>query len=251
MNSKAWDEVAKSYFDLVVSPFQPGVVNPLLGHLKTIPQPGKCTVADLGCGIGNFLPFLAERFGTVYAVDFSAGMLREARKRHDGKNVRYLKRCLTDLAPLHGKLDVAIAVNSVLAPRHETVDAILEEILRTLKPGGRFAGVFPSMEAILYHGQLILDRELEKAGSASSARRRAVRIHENAKYDYLTGLYRDGNEVQKFYYAFELRQRLKRAGFKNVRLGKVLYPWDAVGDYEAFPGQPPMWDWCVKAERQG
>ena len=30
---------------------------------------------------------------------------------------------------------------------------------------------------------------------------------------------------QKFYYSFEVRRRLQRAGFKGLQFGKVLYPW--------------------------
>jgi hypothetical protein len=63
------------------------------------------------------------------------------------------------------------------------------------------------------------------------------------------GTYREAARAQKFFYAFELAYRLRRAGFRRVRIGKVFYPWDTVGGYERFPGEPPMWDWLVRARR--
>ena len=63
---------------------------------------------------------------------------------------------------------MAITVNSVLAPSLSAVDEILGEIAGTLKPGGLLAGIFPSLESVLYEGVLILDREREQSEAKRS-----------------------------------------------------------------------------------
>ncbi len=62
MDAEAWDRIADVYFEEISTPFQAEVKNPLLDYLDALPGREEMTVADLGCGIGNLLPFLADRF---------------------------------------------------------------------------------------------------------------------------------------------------------------------------------------------
>ena len=242
-----WNRVAAAYFDEVVSPLRAGVPTPLARALEAIPTPQKKTVADLGCGVGTLLPTLAARFGRVIGVDFSPAMLARARSRCRAKHVTLARADLCDLRRLHGRLDVAVTVNAVLTPEPERLDRAFGELAATLRPGGLFLGVFPAMEAVLYQGFLIHERERQRH-DAPRARRRTGRILERSKYDFVHGTYTEDGQTQKFFYAFELGTRLRRAGFRGVRLGRVLYPWDeSLGGYESFPGESPMWDWFVRA----
>jgi SAM-dependent methyltransferase len=247
MDAQTWDQLSGSYFEQISSPFDQEVVNPLLTFLDALPGRESLTVADLGCGIGNLLPFLSGRFHKVVAVDFSNGMLRQARARCPQENTVFYRRSLANLAHFHGQFDVAIAVNSVLSPKQSEVDQILREIAATLKPGGAFAGIFPSMESVLYEGVLLLEKEREQAGTEEQARKRVNRLIGPRRYDFVSGLYTDGPDRQKFYYSFELRRRLQSAGFKNIQFGKVLYPWSQDHAWFDFSGEPRMWDWFVRA----
>jgi len=107
------------------------------------------------------------------------------------------------------------------------------------------AGIFPSMESVLYEGLLVIERERERGDSQDSALRRARRIISPGRYDFLLGLVKDGDDCQKFYYSFELRKRLQRAGFKGIQLGKVLYPWEEQ-ESSAFLNEPRTWDWFAR-----
>jgi SAM-dependent methyltransferase len=247
MDAQTWDQVSSTYFEQISSPFEQEVVNPLVTFLDALPGREDLTVADLGCGIGNLLPFLAERFRKVVAVDFSSGMLRQARARCPQDNLVFYRRTLTNLAHFRGQFDVAVAVNSVLSPKLSEVDKILGEIAATLKPGGTFAGIFPSMESVLYEGVLILEKEREQPGTEEQARKRVSRLIGPRRYDFISGLYTEGADQQKFYYSFELRRRLQAAGFKNIQFGKVLYPWNDDHAWFDFSGEPRMWDWFVRA----
>jgi SAM-dependent methyltransferase len=250
MAPRDWDKVAGDYFNEVVSPFASAGVPPSLRRmLDAIPGARRKTVADFGCGIGTLLPTLAERFRRVIAVDFSPAMLGRARAACRARHVSVRRADLADLRRLRGRLDVAVTVNAVLTPDSTRLDRIFSQLRSTLRPGGLLVGVFPAMEAVLYQGFLIHERERRRHRPAT-ARARTSRILERSKYDFVHGTFRvEGRARQKFFYAFELRHRLRRAGFHRIRIGRVRYPWgEAIGGYESFPGEPLMWDWLVRAE---
>lgn len=246
MDAQAWDRIAGSYFDEISTPFQAEVVNPLLDYLDTFPGREKLIVADLGCGIGNLLPFLAERFKRVVAVDFSPKMLRVAQESCTHENVQFCRQSLTDLSVFQGQFDLVVTVNSVLAPSLDVVDQILREVAATLKPSGILAGIFPSMESVLYEGGLILDWERARTDNEEQALRRAQRRTKRTRYDFIAGLYTEGEDRQKFYYSFELRRRLQKAGFRGLQFGKVLYPWHGEDGDVRFSSEPRLWDWFVR-----
>jgi SAM-dependent methyltransferase len=176
-------------------------------------------------------------------------MLARARKACPAAHVRMARADLADLRRFARRLDVAVTVNAVLTPDSAKLDRTFAGIASALRPGGVLVGVFPAMEAVLYQGLLIHERERRRREPVR-ARRATSRILERAKYDFVHGTYTEAGRAQKFFYAFELEHRLRRAGFRRVRLGRVEYPWgEAVGGYESFPGEPPMWDWLVRAER--
>ena len=250
MDAQVWDEISSDYLAHIVSPFDRGTSNPLFRELRSVEDASSKTVADLGCGVGTLLPFLTEHFGSVVAVDFSRGMLRQARAKTNAPNVSFRRADLSDLSAFRGKFDVAAAINSVLAPSSRRVDRILREILATLKPGGIFFGVFPAMDSVLYHAMLVMERESAEHESDATAALHTRRVCQKGKYDFLTGIFDDGGDRQKHYYEFELRHRLRGAGFTHLRVRKVRYPWDeTVSGFECFPGEPKLWDWLVCAER--
>jgi SAM-dependent methyltransferase len=248
MAAEHWDRVAADYFGEIVSPLESGVPPALRRALDAVAGASRKTVGDLGCGIGPLLPDLAGRFLKVIAVDFSAAMLTRARAGCRSPNVSFHRADLADLSRFRARLDVAVTVNAVLTPETRRLDRIFAELHAVLRRGGELLGVFPAMEAILYQGYLIHERE-RRAHAPTHARRRTSRILERGKYDFVHGTYDQGSGTQKFFYAFELTHRLRRAGFRRARLGRVTYPWgDALGGYERFPGEAPMWDWLVRTE---
>ena len=74
-----WSRHAARYDELFLDPYGPNVENPLWEALAAVPDAARKTVADLGCGTGPLLPYLAERFDRVIALDFAPGMLERAR----------------------------------------------------------------------------------------------------------------------------------------------------------------------------
>jgi ArsR family transcriptional regulator len=98
--------------------------------------PGETVVADLGCGTGQVIAALAPFVKRVIGIDNSPAMLKAARKRlADQKNVDLRKGDLSAVPIDDASCDAAtliLALTYVADPA-----AVLSEISRVLKPGGR------------------------------------------------------------------------------------------------------------------
>jgi SAM-dependent methyltransferase len=244
-----WSRAAQGYEETFIDPYLPQVRNPLRQAIETLADKAK-TVADLGCGIGPLLPFLAERFGRVIAVDFAEGMLTRARERCQGlPSVELHKRELTDLGAFTGQVDMAVAVNSLVLPDASALDAALRAIHATLRPGGHFLGIVPAIDAVHYFTMLLLDRARSTGMPPDKARQNAAHHAEHEYYDFAFGTFRYQGLEQHFWQPFEVRYRLRRAGFRHIRVSKVHLAWEQFGCTDDLIDQPPPWDWFFHAER--
>jgi SAM-dependent methyltransferase len=247
--ARNWSRAAEGYEEAFIDPYLPEVRNPLRQALAALAGQTK-TVADLGCGIGPLLPFLAEQFGRVIAVDFAAGMLARARERcHGSANVEFHQRDLTDLSEWTGQVDVAAAVNSLVLPDTAALEAALRAIHETLREGGHFLGIVPAIDAVHYFTMLLLDRALQAGMPENKARRNAAHHAEHEYYDFAFGTFRYQGLEQHFWQPFEVRYRLRRAGFRRIRMAKVHLSWQQFGCARDLGDQPPPWDWFFHAQR--
>jgi ArsR family transcriptional regulator len=120
-----WDRLRRELFG------ERAELLPLLGLV----DPG-WTVGDLGCGTGQAAAALAPFVARVIAVDDSAEMLAAARRRlAPHPNAEPRRGSLEALPVPDGALDAALLVlvlHHVAAP-----GAVLAEVARALRPGGR------------------------------------------------------------------------------------------------------------------
>jgi SAM-dependent methyltransferase len=243
-----WSKVAPAYETEFIDPYRSDVRNPLLDRLRQLAGPRR-TVADLGCGIGPLLPFLAKHFGTVHAVDFAAGMLQRARAHCKGlKNVAFLEQRLTDLEPLAGRLDVAVAVNSLVMEDIGELEKSLRQIRSALRQGGNFLAILPAMDAVHYLTMLLVDRALARGMPLAQARQNAAKHCDHELHDFAFGAFHYQGLEQHFWQPFEVRYRLRRAGFRKIRMTKVLLSWEQFSCVTEMCKHPPPWDWFVQAE---
>jgi len=247
---RQWSRHALRYDELFLDAFQEGVENPLLERLEQIPDASQKTVADLGCGTGPLLPLLVGRFGRVIALDFAPAMIERARRRlgPDAERVTFLTRAMHELDDLAGQIDVAVAVNSLVMPDVRVIDRTLRAIRASLRDGGLFLGVVPAMDAIHYHTMLLMDTALDRGETPEQAERFAAFSAEHHHYEFAFGRFLFQGLRQKFWQPFEIRHRMKRAGFASVELGHVLYPWDdSMAGGTDLAEFPRSWDWSFLA----
>ena len=247
---RQWSHHAPIYEEVFLDPFRPGVKNPVVDALEAVPDPGSRSIIDLGCGTGPLLPLIVNRFGSVRALDFAAGMIKASRKRlgKDAATVEFLHRPMHELSDLAGSIDVAVAINSIVMPDTRDIDKTLKAIHSCLKPGGVFLGVVPSIDAIHYSTMLIMDQGLDDGKTPVDAERRAAALVEHEMFEFAFGRFQVEKILQKFWQPFELEYRLKKAGFSDIHLEKLLYPWDDdIAGGAAFSDHPPSWDWTFQA----
>jgi SAM-dependent methyltransferase len=248
--AESWSRVAERYEREFVDPYRDQVKSPLLARLERLADPKK-TAADLGCGIGPLIPELAGRFRHVYAVDFAAQMLKRARERSAAlTNVTFLQKRLTQLGQLEGQIDVAVAINSLVLPDVTDLDECLAQIYTTLKPGGSFLGILPAMDSVHYYTMLLLDRALAAGKPLPMARKNAAHYNDHAFYDFAFGQFRFEGIEQHFWQPFEVRYRLRRAGFGQIRLQRVLLDWEQFAWGPELRKFTPPWDWFFEGRKK-
>ena len=87
MDVNYWNEFAHEYDEHVIDAFTYGRAKTVGQQIKRFASLQK-DAADFGCGPGKILPYLSEKFRTVYGYDFSDKLLESAHKRcADLKNV--------------------------------------------------------------------------------------------------------------------------------------------------------------------
>ncbi|MGK9234880.1 class I SAM-dependent methyltransferase [Inquilinus limosus] len=95
-------------------------------------------ILDLGCGFGDFARAARARgAASVLAIDVSAKMLAEARRRTEDPAIRYEHAAIETLAVEKGAFDLTVSSLAL----HYVADypAAVRKIAAALAPGGRFA----------------------------------------------------------------------------------------------------------------
>ena len=135
-----WSEVYDHDRNPLVALEEP-VVRAALGAVSGL------QVLDLGCGTGRPALWLAGAGAAVTAVDFSEGMLNEARRKHGASKVRFV------VHDLHHPLPFEVAafdrvVSGLVLEHLSDLSFVFGEARRVLKPGGRavISAMHPAMQ---------------------------------------------------------------------------------------------------------
>jgi malonyl-CoA O-methyltransferase len=109
-------------------------------------DPRGLTTLDLGCGTGRHALWLAAAGATVTAVDFSDGMLAEARRKPGAESIRFVAHDLHQPLPFAAEFD--LVVSGLVLEHLRELDHFFTEARRVLKPGGR--AVISAMHPALF-----------------------------------------------------------------------------------------------------
>lgn len=105
----------------------------LLGKLPR----GMEAALDVGCGRGGFSRLLARDCPMALGIDVSPGMVREAAKRAEGGNPRFLQASAED--HLSGVTEAYDAIACIAVLHHMDAETFFRDAKRALKPGGVLA----------------------------------------------------------------------------------------------------------------
>ncbi len=103
---------------------------------RWVGDPAGLDVLDLGCGTGRHALWLAEAGASVTAVDFSSGMLAEARTKPGADAVRFLQHDLHDPLPFESEV-FDLLVSGLVLEHLRDLKSFFAETHRVLKSTGR------------------------------------------------------------------------------------------------------------------
>ena len=104
--------------------------------LRCLPKSAEY-VLDAGCGFGLYSLILAKQAGYVVGLDISESMIKMAKRRRDEHQQKNLDFVVGDLENLLFKKEVFDFVISNFALSVTNLEAVILELSRLLKPGGR------------------------------------------------------------------------------------------------------------------
>jgi len=241
MNSVDWERSATNYYSDVISPIKDTSQDFIFKDLERFSSKEK-SVIDLGCGVGELLPFLSANFKLVYGVDFSKKMIDQSKKKVIQMDNVYL--FVDDLKKINltEEFDLVVSINSILSPNSNSVNKIINNCYNLTKVGGKFLCVLPSIESYIY--QSMIAKDYKKV-----SRKKITDFKQN--FDLSNGIINFDGDKQKAFYRFEAIYRLKKAGFKKIKISRLNYSWKSwkdAGQY-FFPKEENPWDWYLIAEK--
>jgi ubiquinone/menaquinone biosynthesis C-methylase UbiE len=99
-------------------------------------EPSGLAILDLGCGTGRHALWLAAEGANVTAVDFSEGMLEQAKRKPGADRIRFLAHDLHEPLPLADE-SFDLVVSGLVLEHLRELGTFFAETRRVLKPGGK------------------------------------------------------------------------------------------------------------------
>ena len=150
---ESYDVVARTYADEIYGelkgkPFDRELLDRFANQAR-----GHGRACDIGCGPAQIARYLKDRGVDAFGLDFSAGMLREARRLNP--DLSFIQSSMLALGLASGSMFAIAAFYSIIhIPRGQVVSA-LAEMRRVLRPGGSLLLTFHLGSEDSYHEELL------------------------------------------------------------------------------------------------
>ena len=105
--------------------------------------------ADIGCGVGRFLPTLADMFYSIHACDLSSEGIRKAKRRASKcDNARFHEVDLSTESLPFPPVDLVLCINVLIMPALAQHRRAWATVLDQVSEGGTILLVTPFAESI-------------------------------------------------------------------------------------------------------
>lgn len=241
MTPAYWDAVAADYDREVLSVFAQDTAGMVRARILAAGRvmPG-ARAADLGCGVGTFVPLLASTFTHVHACDWSTrGMLETRRRCASHANVSYASFDLAEDAAPFDPVEFVLCVNVLIMPSMDERRRAWRAVTNQLSHGGRLVLVVPSWESIQVSAFNAIEESLGAGCTCTESLSRHVTA-EASVADLCQGVHALRGVRTKAYVREELEQMVGMHECEVNEITKLGYP--AIGSC--------TWDWLVTATRR-
>ena len=251
MDRAYWNRMAACYEAEIFSVRENDRAGLIAGKVRRYGKKSQ-SAADVGCGIGHFLPLLSQRFRKVLAVDISSKNIAKARATYPHlANVTYRT---VDLAAPGVRLplaDFALCVNAAIAPSLAHRNRLLDATCRHLRPGGHLVLVVPALESSFLTDFRLIEWNLRdgmKPNQAAGGGFRAHRPTGNPRAH--EGVVKIDGVETKHYLKEELIVLLANRGLRALEIEKIEYPWTTeFANPPRWMQAPFPWDWLFVAQK--
>jgi len=251
MNVAFWESVADTYDAEIFSVLACDREGAVLSCIESLASRDH-TAADLGCGVGKWLPHLAKGFASVLAADHSDKCLEHAKARAASfDNITYVSADLARPGHRLGRFDFVLCVNVAIMPDAEQRWALLSNVARCLRSEGHLLLVVPSLESALYVKQRLVQWQLR----GGQGEKEAWFVEADKRFTSLLDLQKGIVKIEKVRTKHYLREELVTAldalHLTVQRVGKVEYRWET--EFAAPPRWlkgPYPWDWMALAQKR-
>jgi 2-polyprenyl-3-methyl-5-hydroxy-6-metoxy-1,4-benzoquinol methylase len=248
MDRKFWNKVSANYNKEIFNVSKRDKNGIVKKWVYSVSSPKK-SIADFGCGVGNWLPMLSPKFKEVHAIDFSGEHLKQINKNYkDLGNITTKNVDLTKAWKSKEKFDTMLCVNAILNAELSKRKVIYKNIQTNLKPKGHLILVVPSIESVIYSHltfEKINPKEVLKAAKTKE------KINKVDLLNLKHGVMKLDTVFTKHHLKEELFSTLTDLGFHNIKIDKVEYSWETEIDNPPRSLKAPYpWDWIVMAEKK-
>jgi 2-polyprenyl-3-methyl-5-hydroxy-6-metoxy-1,4-benzoquinol methylase len=231
-----WEEMAEKWDDEIFNTLRHDKQRVIATEIARSRKGGPA-VADLGCGIGIYVPLLRRLFEEVQGFERSRECVRIARERFHG-DAKVSIHPVTASARRQGRFDAVLCVNVAIHPARRSRASVFRTARSLLRPGGTLLLVVPSFESATMVAQVDAARPRRTGATGSSDWDVA------AAGDGVVAI--EGSRTKHFTKG-ELHTTLGALGWAVRRIRQVRYSWASQG----LRARAPLpWDWIAVATKR-